>query len=56
MRIYFHLKDSHQVLHDHEGIEVSGPEEARLQALLTIQEELQDSVQNYSGWSLVAAD
>ena len=57
MRIYFHLKGAHEVILDEEGVEVSGPQEARVQALLAI-EELRDEKegQGWSGWSLVAAD
>jgi hypothetical protein len=54
--IYFHLKDSHEVLPDVEGVEVSDPQEARVQAVLLIEELRPNEAQYWSGWTLNAAD
>ena len=54
MRIYFHLKDAHEVLLDAEGIEVSDPHEARNQAASVIEELRPENVQYWSGWTLTA--
>ena len=56
MRIYFHLKDAHHVLPDDNGVEVSGPEEVRDQALRVVEELREKDARHWSGWSLVAAD
>ena len=56
MRIYFHLKDAHEVLLDVEGVEVSDPHEARNQAALVIEELRPKDVQYWSGWTLTAID
>ena len=54
MRIYFHLKDAHEVLLDVEGVEASDPHEARAQAALVIEELRPEDVQYWSGWTLTA--
>ena len=54
VRIYFHLKDAHEVLLDVEGVEVSDPQEARVQAALVIEELRPTDVQYWSGWTLTA--
>ena len=41
MRCYFNLVDGSEVILDREGIEVSGPEEARSEALYVIREQRQ---------------
>jgi Domain of unknown function (DUF6894) len=56
VRIYFHLKDAHEVLLDVEGVEVSDPQEARNQAALVIEELRPKDVQYWSGWTLTAID
>ena len=56
MRLYFHLKDSNEVIRDTEGVEVSGPQEARVQAILAIEELRREAGQDWSGWTLTAAD
>jgi Domain of unknown function (DUF6894) len=56
VRIYFHLKNAHNVLPDDNGVEVAGPEEAREQALQVVQELQQKDARYWSGWTLVAAD
>jgi hypothetical protein len=54
VRIYFHLKDAHEVLLDVEGVEVSDPHEARVQAALVIEELRPTDAQYWSGWTLTA--
>ena len=54
IRIYFHLKDAHEVLLDVGGVEVSDPHEARHQAALVIEELRPKDVQHWSGWTLTA--
>jgi hypothetical protein len=56
IRIYFHLKDAHEVLVDVEGVEVSDPQEARVQAALALEELRPTDVQYWSGWTLTAVD
>jgi hypothetical protein len=56
VRIYFHLKSAHEILLDEEGVEVSDPHEARVQAALVIEELRSTDVQYWSGWTLTAAD
>ena len=56
LRIYFHLRRAHDVMPDDQGVDVSGPEEARNQALRVIDELRQKDGLYWSGWSLVAAD
>ena len=56
IRIYFHLKDAHEVLLDVEGIEVSDPHEARTQAAFVIEELRPKDAQYWSGWILTATD
>jgi hypothetical protein len=56
IRIYFHLKDAHEVLVDVEGVEVSDPQEARVQAALALEELRPTDVRYWSGWTLTAVD
>ena len=56
MRIYFHLKRGHEVLLDVEGVEVSDPQEARVQAALALEELRPTDVRYWSGWTLTAVD
>ena len=56
VRIYFHLKDAHEVLPDDQGVEVAGPQQARAQALEVINELRQKDACYWSGWTLVAVD
>ena len=56
MRIYFHLKDAQTVMPDDNGVEVTGPEQARDQAMRVIDELRQKDARHWSGWKLVAAD
>ena len=56
LRIHFHLKSAQEEILDHQGVEVSGPEEARVQALMAVEELHQEEVQDRSGWRLVATD
>jgi hypothetical protein len=48
------LKDAHEVLLDVEGVEVSDPHEARVQAALVIEELRPTDAQYWSGWTLTA--
>ena len=56
MRIYFHLKNSHQVMLDPKGVEVAGPQEAQVQTLLAIEElrQEEEGAPFWSGWTLFA--
>ena len=56
MRIYLHLKDVHQTIVDDEGVEVCGTREARIQALLAIEELQEEDARDWSGWILMATD
>jgi hypothetical protein len=59
MRCYFNLVDGSEVIPDREGIEVSGPEEARSEALYVIREQRQAdpvAAREWSGWTLTAVD
>ena len=56
MRIYFHFRDSHETIPDVEGVEVSCPEEARIQAISAIQEFLEEDTRPFWGWTLIATD
>src|SRR5918994_272706 len=56
IRIYFHLKDAHEVLLDAEGVEVPDPQEARIQATSVIEELRPKDAQYWSGWTLTAID
>jgi hypothetical protein len=48
------LKNAHEVLLDGEGVEVSDPHEARVQAALVIEELRPKDAQYWSGWTLTA--
>jgi hypothetical protein len=50
------LKSGHEVLLDVEGVEVSDPHEARVQAALVIEEFRPTDAQYWSGWTLTAID
>jgi hypothetical protein len=50
------LKNAHQILPDLEGVEVSDPQEARVQAALLIEELRPKDVQYWSGWTLIGTD
>jgi len=50
VRIYLHLKDVHQTIVDDEGVEVCGTREARIQALLAIEELQEEDARDWSGW------
>jgi hypothetical protein len=54
VRIYFHLRHANEVLLDVEGVEVSDPQEARVQAALVIEELRATDAQYWSGWTLTA--
>ena len=59
MRVYFHLRKAHaEVLLDVEGVEVAGPQEARLLTLRALERlcENQDDAPYESGWTLIAVD
>jgi hypothetical protein len=56
VRIYFHLKSAHEILLDGEGVEVSDPQEARVQAARLIEELRPQEAQYWSGWTLTATD
>jgi hypothetical protein len=59
VRLYFHLKDAHEMIPDLEGVEVVGVREARIQAIRAIQELRQNdasATRDWSGWTLVVAD
>ena len=59
MRLYFHLKDAHEVIRDVEGIEVADLEDARAQAIRAIAElrrEDASAARDWSGWTLSVAD
>ena len=53
MRIYFHPRRAHEVMLDREGVEVSGWQEARAQALRAVEELGQHDAACWSGWTLV---
>jgi hypothetical protein len=50
------LKNAPEVLLDVEGVEVSDPHEARVQAALVIEELRPTGAQYWSGWTLTATD
>ena len=56
VRVYFHLRRGHEVMPDDQGVDVSGPDEARVQALQVIDELRQKDARYWLGWSLVAVD
>jgi hypothetical protein len=56
VRIYFHLKSAQEILLDGEGVEVSDPQEARVQAARLIEELRPQEAQYWSGWTLTATD
>jgi hypothetical protein len=59
MRCYFNLVDGSEVILDREGIEVSGLEEARAEALHAIREQRRAdpvAAREWSGWTLTAVD
>ncbi|HEX2137727.1 MAG TPA: hypothetical protein VHG30_17845 [Microvirga sp.] len=59
MRLYFHLKDTHEVIRDAEGIEVADLEDARaqvIQATKELRRENASAARDWSGWTLSVAD
>jgi hypothetical protein len=59
MRCYFNLVDASEVIRDREGIEVSGPEQARAEALQALRQQRQAdpiAAQQWSGWTLTVVD
>jgi hypothetical protein len=59
MRCYFNLIDGTEVILDREGIEVSGPDEARAEAMCVIREQRQAdpvAAREWSGWTLSVVD
>ena len=59
MRLYFHFTNGRGTLTDAEGIEVANPDEARRDALQTINEmqsESRTTIQDWSGWTLRVVD
>jgi len=50
------LNGSDVVIRDDEGVEVCGPHEARIQAVLAIEELQQVDARDWSGWTLEATD
>ena len=59
MRVYFHLRDTDQTIHDFMGVEVLDVEEARAEAMHAVEELWQEdaaAVDSWSGWSLQAVD
>jgi hypothetical protein len=59
MRCYFNLVDASEVIRDRKGIEVSGPEQARAEALQALGEQRQAdpiAAQQWSGWTLTVVD
>ena len=59
MRVYFHPKDSSEMIHDFKGVDVSDVEEARAEAMRAVEELSQEdaaAAASWSGWSLQAAD
>ena len=56
MLLYFHLKDAHEIILDDEGVEVSGTHEARIQALLAVDELQGEDPRNWLGWTLEVTD
>jgi hypothetical protein len=59
MRCYFHLVDASEVIRDRTGIEVSGPDEARAEALQAIRQQRQvdpATARDWTGWSLTVVD
>ena len=41
-RYYFHVRDGHDIL-DEDGLELSGPDDAREQAVIAVREALRDT-------------
>ena len=59
MRVYFHLKDFGEMIHDFKGVEVPDLEEARAEAMRAVAELRQEDAAaavGWSGWSLEAVD
>jgi hypothetical protein len=59
MRCYFHLVTSHEEILDEEGIEVSDLEDAKAQALSSINElrgEYAGAAEDWRGWRLEIVD
>ena len=59
LRIYFHLKNAHEAIHDPDGIEVADLEEALTEAIKAIEEVLRQDpcvAGSWSGWTLDVAE
>jgi hypothetical protein len=59
MRLFFHLLDSGDTIHDLEGVEVTDLEQARTEALRALDEMRQEdpsAPQEWSGWTLRVTD
>jgi hypothetical protein len=57
IRCYFNLVNSHEVIRDETGVEVSGAEEARVEAMKAINEWRQkESIGDWDQWKLNATD
>ena len=59
MRVYFHLVSEGEVIQDFEGVEVSSPQEARVQASRVLEELRQEdpsAARAWSGFRLIVAD
>ena len=59
MRLFFHLVDTGDTIHDLEGVEVTDLEQARTEALRALDEMQQEdpfAPQDWSGWTLRITD
>ena len=59
MRLFFHLVDKQDTIHDLEGVEVADLEQARteaMRALAAMREEDPAAPQDWSGWTLRVTD
>ncbi len=59
MRLFFHLVDSQDTIHDLEGVEVTDLEQARseaIRALADMRQEDPSAPQDWSGWTLRLTD
>jgi hypothetical protein len=59
MRLFFHLVDKQDTIHDLEGVEVTDLDQARTEALRALAEMRRDdplAPQDWSGWTLRVTD
>ena len=59
MRLFFHLVSAHEVILDHDGVEVADLDQARAQAMRAIEEfrhEHASAARDGSGWTLIVGD